>query len=71
MPALTEQTVRDRIAELEKQRDEFIQNANAQVAALNGAIQALTELVTEQKPDGRAANAREVADEHHEHGCSG
>lgn len=42
-------TIERRIAELKEQRDQFVQQANQQVAALNGAIQELERLLNPPK----------------------
>jgi hypothetical protein len=50
--------LRERINELTAQRDGFIQQANGQIAAFNGAIgelERLIESLAEDKPDDEAA----------------
>ena len=42
---LTEQAIRERIAKVTAERDKFLEIANQELAARNGAINALTELV--------------------------
>ena len=45
-PAITEEAIIKRIQDLTAQRDNYINEANNQVAAFNGAIKALNELLT-------------------------
>ena len=42
---ITKPVVQSRIAALKKELGEFVEYANKQIAALNGAIQALEELI--------------------------
>lgn len=52
----SEERIRERIAEYTAQRDRFLSEANQQIAALNGAIQALEALLApesqRQESDG-------------------
>lgn len=41
--------IRERIAELKRQRDQVVQRANLEIATLNGIIQGLEESLTEPK----------------------
>jgi hypothetical protein len=50
--------LRERIRELTEQRDGFVQQANAQIAAINGAIgelERLLEALIADEPDDEAA----------------
>jgi hypothetical protein len=50
--------LRERIRELTEQRDQFIQQANGQIAAFNGAIgelERLIESLTADEPDDETA----------------
>jgi hypothetical protein len=47
---VTEERIKARITEYQKQRDQFVADANRQVAALEGAIQAL-EALLEPEPE--------------------
>lgn len=49
---MTEDRIRKRIEEYKAQRDQFVQQANQQIAALNGAIQALEALLQPEEDDG-------------------
>ncbi len=42
---MTEERIRARLAELKAQREQYLQQANLQIAALDGAIQALQGLL--------------------------
>lgn len=42
-------TIRERIVEIVKRRDAFVVDANREIAAFNGAVNALTALVEEPK----------------------
>jgi hypothetical protein len=49
---VTEERIRARLAELQAQREQYLQQANLQIAALDGAIQALQGLLEpEPEPD--------------------
>jgi ElaB/YqjD/DUF883 family membrane-anchored ribosome-binding protein len=48
MTTVTEKTVQQKIEELIEQRDRYVQEANQQIAALNGAIQVLEGLLMEE-----------------------
>lgn len=48
---MDDERIQRRIAELKEQREDFVRQANQQIAALNGAISALEELLKpEEKP---------------------
>jgi hypothetical protein len=51
--------LRERIRELTEQRDGFVQQANAQIAAMNGAIGELERLIEllDVEPDTAAVNS--------------
>lgn len=42
------QSIIDKVEELKKQREEFVAQANAQVSAMNGAIQVLEQLLAKK-----------------------
>lgn len=46
-PTFTAESIRARIADLEQERDSFVQQANQQIAMLNGAIRGLEGLLSE------------------------
>ena len=47
-----EQRITARIDEYKRQRDTLVEQANRQIAALNGAIEALEELLRPETPAG-------------------
>lgn len=49
--AITEATIRAEIARMEAARDDFIQQANREIASYNGGIIALRALLTPQDND--------------------
>ena len=58
-----EERIRARIAEIEAEREQFVAQANQQIAAFNGAIQALRGLL---EPDPRSGGpGTEEADAPH------
>lgn len=48
-----EQRITARIEEYKRQRDGLVEQANRQIAALNGAIEALEELLRPETPAGQ------------------
>jgi hypothetical protein len=44
--------IEKRIAELKAQREDFVKQANQQIAALNGAISALEDLLKPEETEG-------------------
>ena len=48
---ITEEALLERIKELVEERDNYVQQANSQVAAYNGAIQALRDLLNPPKEE--------------------
>lgn len=51
MSEINEEAIRQRIAQITKERDNYIQNANRQIAAYDGAIQALRSLLPQDSPE--------------------
>lgn len=51
-PTLTREALEKRHEELIQERDAYVQQANQQIATLNGAIAMLDELLTEHEPAG-------------------
>lgn len=47
-----EERIRARIAEIEAEREQFVAQANQQIAAFNGAIQALRSLLEAEPEEG-------------------
>ncbi len=54
---IEKETLKNMIAELTKERDEFVTQANSRIAFLNGKIEALASMLVEDEPadeDGAA-----------------
>lgn len=58
---LTIEAVKKRIAELERERDQYVSQVNQQIAAYAGAIQALQQLIAPDPP--AAAPTSELTDQ--------
>ena len=52
---MNEARIRERIDALVKERDELVQQANLRLAALNGAIQALEEMLEPEETEAEAS----------------
>ena len=52
---ITEERLRSRLEKLQRERDQFVQQANQQLAALNGAIQALEEMLEPEETEAEAS----------------
>jgi hypothetical protein len=57
---VTEERIRARVAELKAEREQYLQQANLQIAALDGAIQVLEGLL-EPEPEPEPEPASECA----------
>lgn len=57
---MTEERIRARLAELKAEREKYLQQANVQLAALNGAIEVLEKLL-EPEPEPVPEAAGECA----------
>jgi hypothetical protein len=47
---VTKEEMADRVAKIKAERDRFVEQANQQIAFLNGQIALLEELLTEEAP---------------------
>ena len=61
MSVISEKSILEKIEELKGQRDAYIAEANQNVAALNGAIQALEGLLAPPAPPAKPAPPAEKA----------
>ncbi len=57
---IEKETLKNMIAELTKERDEFVTQANSRIAFLNGKIEALSSLLAERQPADAELLASEI-----------